>query len=125
GSELRRVRRFAGTALAGVALAQAAFACVSVLREGTRIDVDPTLYPVQALRFLAQNAIVGRVALPFDWGEVALWSLPAGSSVAVDGRFTTAYPQYVLDESWRFMSGDAGWNGLLTRYPTDVVVSAR
>ena len=77
------------------------FACIGVVREGTRIDVDPTVYPVQALRFLAQNSIGGRVALPFEWGEVALWSLPGGSTVAIDGRFTTAYPQEVLDEAWR------------------------
>ena len=65
---------------------------------------------MQALRFLAQNGIAGKVALPFDWGELALWSLPAGSTVAVDGRFTTAYPQEVLDQSWRFMAGAPGWN---------------
>ncbi len=111
--------------IAAMTVVQVALAILVAAQTQGRIDVDPNLYPVQALRFLAQNDIVGRVALPFDWGEVALWSLPAGSSVAVDGRFTTAYPQYVLDESWRFMSGDAGWNALLTRYPTDVVMSAR
>ncbi len=111
--------------IAALTAVQVALAIAVMARTQGRIDVDPNLYPVQALRFLAQNDIVGRVALPFDWGEVALWSLPAGSSVSVDGRFTTAYPQQLLDESWRFMRGDAGWNDLLTRYPTDVVVSAR
>jgi len=111
--------------IAALTAVQVALAIVVIARSQGRIDVDPGIYPVQALRFLTQNDIVGRVALPFDWGEVALWSLPAGSSVAVDGRFTTAYPQYLLDESWRFMRGGDGWSDLLTRYPTDVVVSAR
>jgi len=111
--------------IAALTAAQIVIAVAMLGRTRGRIDVDPNVYPVQALRFLAENDVVGRVALPFDWGEVALWSLPAGSSVAVDGRFTTAYPQQLLDESWRFMSGDPGWNDLLTRYPTDVVVSAR
>jgi hypothetical protein len=104
---------------------QIVLAVVVIAHTRARLEVDPGIYPVQALRFLAQNGIAGRVALPFDWGEVALWSLPAGSSVAVDGRFTAAYPQDVLDETWRFMRGSPGWNDLLTHYPTDVVVSAR
>ena len=51
--------------------------------------------------------------------------MPAGSTVAIDGRFTTAYPQEVLDEAWRFMGGEPGWDDLLIRHPTDIVVSAR
>jgi hypothetical protein len=113
-----------GGIVASTALQIALVLVISAHTRGS-IDVDPASYPIQALRFLAQNGIHGRVALPFDWGEVALWSLPSGSSVAVDGRFTTAYPQQVLDESWRFMRGGPGWDDLLTRYPTDVVVSAR
>lgn len=102
-------------------------ALIVVVSERTRgqIAVDPHTYPIQALRFLAQNGIGGNVALPFDWGEVALWSLPAGTTVAVDGRFTTAYPDEVLEEAWRFMRGDPGWSDILARHPTDVVVASR
>ncbi len=123
--DLRRVRRLAAVGLAAVAVVQVALASTSVLLSGARIDVDPARYPVQALRFLAQNHLGGRVALPFDWGEVGLWSLPTGSTVAIDGRFTTAYPQEVLEEAWRFMEGGPRWDDLLTHHPTDVVVSAR
>ena len=56
---------------------------------------------------------------------MALWSLPAGTTVAVDGRFTTAYPDEVLEEAWRFMRGDPGWSDILARHPTDVVVASR
>ena len=69
--------------------------------------------------------ISGNVALPFRWGEYALWALPAGSRVAVDGRFTTAYSRSFLDEAWRFMSGEPGWDALLQRYPTDIVITHR
>ncbi len=124
-AQLQRVRPLVATGFVAVALVQAGFAAVSVYRDGPRIDVDPGVYPVQALRFLAQNRIGGRVALPFDWGEVALWSLPAGSTVAIDGRFTTAYPQEVLDEAWRFMEGGPSWDDLLIRHPADVVLSSR
>ena len=124
-ADLQRVRRLAAASLVAVAALQVVFASTSVVRDGTHIDVDPNVYPVQALRFLAQNRIGGRVALPFDWGEVALWSLPPGSTVAIDGRFTTAYPQEVLDEAWRFMQGGPSWDDLLTRHSTEVVISAR
>lgn len=126
---MRQVGRTCARVLrGGIATATAVQILVLVLvaaHTRGQIEVDPDTYPIQALRFLAQNGIGGRVALPFDWGEVALWSLPPGSSVAVDGRFTTAYPQEVLDEAWRFMRGGAGWDDLLTRYPTDVVIVAR
>ncbi len=125
GGDQRMCARVLSGGIVALTALQIVLAVAVTARTRAHIEVDPNTYPIQALRFLAQNGIGGRVALPFDWGEVALWSLPAGSSVAVDGRFTAAYPQDVLDETWRFMRGSPGWNDLLTRYPTDVVVSAR
>jgi hypothetical protein len=104
---------------------QVALAATIGLQTRGRIVVDPWSYPVQALRFLAQNDIAGNVMLPFRWGEYALWSLPPGSRVAVDGRFTTAYPQELLAAAWRFMNGEPEWDTLLTDYPTDIVVADR
>jgi hypothetical protein len=117
--------RLARAGIAVAAVLQIAGAGVACWRAGGRIEVDPRVYPVQALRFLAQNAITGNVALPFRWGEYALWSLPAGGSVAVDGRFTTAYPGSILESAWAFMSGGPGWDALLNEHPTDVVVTDR
>jgi hypothetical protein len=111
--------------LAGAAAVQIAVAGLASWRAGGRIEVDPRAYPVQAFRFLAQNGIAGNVALPFRWGEYGLWALPAGSRVAVDGRFTTAYPRPLLEAAWAFMSGGAGWDALLTEHATDVVVADR
>lgn len=111
--------------LAGAAALQIALATVAGVQARGRIVVDPWTYPVQALRFLAQNGIGGNVALPFRWGEYALWSLPPGSRVAVDGRFTTAYPEALLATVWEFMRGGPEWEALLTDYPTDVVVADR
>jgi hypothetical protein len=111
--------------LTAAAALQLALAGITGVQTGGRIVVDPWTYPVQALRFLAQNDIAGNVALPFRWGEYALWSLPPGSRVAVDGRFTTAYPDDLLAAAWRFMSGEPEWDTLLTDYPTDIVVADR
>lgn len=109
---------------AGAAL-QVAVALVTAWAWRGGIAVSPSYYPVQALRFLAQNGIGGNVALPFRWGEYALWALPAGTKVAVDGRFTTAYPAPLLEEAWRFMAGGPGWDTLLEDYPTDIVIADR
>ncbi len=123
--ELAATQRLARGGLAVAAVMQLVLAVLVIGKSGVRIDVDPRTYPVQAMRFLDQNAISGNVALPFDWGEFALWSLAPESKVAVDGRFTTAYPTEVLAEAWRFMTGGDGWDDLLTRHPTDIVVAAR
>lgn len=111
--------------LAGAAALQVAVALVTVWAWRGGIAVSPNYYPVQAVRFLAQNGIGGNVALPFRWGEYALWALPAGTKVAVDGRFTTAYPAPLLEDAWRFMAGGPGWDALLEHYPTDIVIADR
>ena len=124
-SDLVRTVPLLRAAIGAAAALQVALAVAAALRAGGRIEVDARTYPIQAVRFLSQNAIGGNVALPFDWGEFALWSLPPGSRVAIDGRFTTAYPQPLLDQAWRFMTGAPGWDDLLTRYPTDIVLADR
>lgn len=125
GAAYRSVADLArGGVIAGAVL-QLTVAALAVGTHRGTIAVSPTYYPVQALRFLAQNDIVGNVALPFRWGEYALWALPAGTRVAVDGRFTTAYPGSLLADAWSFMSGGQGWDALLERYPTDIVVADR
>ncbi len=111
--------------LTAAAALQIAVAGATAHRWRGDIAVSPSHYPVQAVRFLAQNGISGNVALPFRWGEYGLWALPAGSRVAVDGRFTTAYSGPFLDDVWRFMAGGPGWDALLRDYPTDVVIADR
>jgi hypothetical protein len=90
------------------------------------IAVSPALLPrAGRSAFLAQNDIVGNVALPFRWGEYALWALPAGTRVAVDDASPPRIPESLLADAWSFMSGGQGWDALLERYPTDIVVADR
>lgn len=120
-----RLPGLARVAIAGAAAMQLVFAIVLTVSWRGEIAVNGRTYPIQAMRFLVQNDIVGNVAAPFDWGEYALWALPAGSRIAIDGRFTTAYPPDLIEDAWRFMAGGQDWDALLTRYPTDVVIAAR
>lgn len=74
-----------------------------------RIFVSPTVFPVDAVRFITLNHLQGNLLLPFDWGEYAIWHLYPRCRVSVDGRYSTAYPDTVLDLSNRFLAGRPGW----------------
>ena len=80
---------------------------------GYGIFVSPILFPVSAVRFLNENRLEGNLAVPFDWGEYAIWHLHPGSRVSIDGRYTTAYPDAVIEAAWRYQDGEAGWDRLL------------
>ncbi len=74
-----------------------------------QIFVSPQVFPVDAVRFISRNHLDGNLLLPFDWGEYAIWHLYPRCRVNVDGRYTTAYPDAVLDQANRFLVGGAGW----------------
>jgi hypothetical protein len=78
-----------------------------------QIYVSPEQFPIEAVRFIEREGLSGNLALSFDWGEYAIWHLYPSCLVSIDGRYTTAYPPEVIDRSWRFMSGDAGWDDIL------------
>ncbi len=80
---------------------------------GLQIFVSPDQFPVDAVRFLKRNHLSGNVALPFDWGEYAIWHLHPDCRVSIDGRYTTAYPDAVIGDAWRFMEGSEGWDRTL------------
>jgi hypothetical protein len=125
GAAYRSIADLMRGGLVAAACLQLVVAGLAVGKHRGTIAVSSAHYPVQAMRFLMQNRVVGNVALPFRWGEYALWALPPGTRVAVDGRFTTAYPHELLEDAWSFMAGSQGWDALLDRYPTDIVVADR
>jgi len=94
-------------------------------RDGLEIRYDRGDYPVDALAFLRHHGIAGNVAVPFEWGSYAIWNLPAGSKVFIDGRFETVYPEEVIRDYFAFRAGEPGWELLLDAWPTDVVVVRR
>jgi len=90
-----------------------------------RVVVSPLEYPTQAADFLLRNRIEGNLAVPFDWGEYFIWKLSPGSRVSIDGRYTTAYPHRVIEDSWEWMGGGQKWSRLNERYPTEIAVTKR
>jgi len=89
------------------------------------IIVDPNVYPVSAIRFLKVNSIKGNLLVPFEWGEYAIWKLYPDNKVSIDGRFDTVYPEEVINDHFNGMKSEEGWNSLLEKYSTDIVLARR
>lgn len=94
-------------------------------KTGFNIIVDPNVYPVMAVQFLKMNNIKGNLLVPFDWGEYAIWKLYPDNRVSIDGRFRTVYPEDVIEAHFDGARSQEGWNTLLKRYPTDIVLARR
>ena len=64
-----------------------------------------------AVEFLRENQLRGRLLTWFDYGEVAIWHLAPGLRVSYDGRRETVYSRTVQDAHSRFYgsAGDAGY----------------
>lgn len=60
---------------------------------GPSILISPAQYPVQSVAWLKDNhqALGNRLALPFGWGEYAIWHLYPDYQVSMDGRYETVY----------------------------------
>jgi len=90
------------------------------------IRVEPYYFPfpARAVAFLRQSGVRGNMAVPFDWGEYALWHLEPGVKVSIDGRRETAYSDEIYRQSLDFERGTGVWDALLTTAQTDLVLAA-
>lgn len=106
-----------GKKVAGWQLAAAGAACLALLvATGDRlrnIRVQRESWPVDALQFMADEQLFGRTIVSFDWAQYFIAAMcaeesPVGpvSSVAMDGRFDTCYPQEQIDLHMDFLLGD-------------------
>lgn len=86
------------------------------------IIVDPAEYPVHAVHFLKLNGIKGKILVPFNWGEYAIWKLYPGCQVSVDGRFRTVYSEEILGDHFKAGHDILGLKELLEKYPADIVL---
>lgn len=73
------------------------------------LHVDKDYYPVEAMQFMADHDLDGKVFVSFNWAQYALAVFADGSPdsrIAFDGRFRTCYPQHVIDMYFDFILGD-------------------
>lgn len=62
------------------------------------LPIDGSWAPdLEAARFLADPAARGRLVLPFDWGEFALWHFGPRLQVSTDGRRETVYTEETVN----------------------------
>ncbi len=93
----------AGAIVAGIVLQSFALA--------GRLSDFPVLrsqYPVDALQYMVDHRMSGKLVVAFNWAQYALAALAPDVSVGFDGRFDTCYPQEAIDVHFDFLLGDSG-----------------
>lgn len=99
-----RMRRGAVVALLAV-IALQSFAIDERLKS---FPVDRGRYPVDALQFMADRHLDGRLVASFNWAQYAIAALAPDVKLAFDGRYDTCYPTKVVDMHFDFLLGEAG-----------------
>jgi hypothetical protein len=74
---------------------------------GPHVQVNPSVYPTEAIQILKGRFMGPNIAIPFKWGEYAIWHLSPAYKVSVDGRYETAYsPEYVESHIKAYYEGN-------------------
>lgn len=60
--------------------------------------------------------------VPYDWGAYVMWRLGPAVKISMDSRYEVAYPPWRLDEDDQFYFARPGWQEILEKYPTDLVL---
>jgi hypothetical protein len=117
---LARVVRWA--AALGVSVAIALQSSVLCLRTA-QLPVYRHMYPVDAITFMTEHGMTGRLVVSFNWAQYALAALAPDVQVSFDGRFRTCYPQEVIDRNFDFLLGEN--NGRRFRSPASGPIDGR
>lgn len=72
------------------------------------LPVVRSQYPVDALQYMVDHRLNGKLVVAFNWAQYALAALAPDVKVGFDGRFDTCYPQEAIDVHFDFLLGGAG-----------------
>lgn len=100
------LRRFAMTAL----VASIGLQSFALSKKFTEFPVERTRFPVDALQYMTDRGLDGKLVVSFNWAQYAIAALAPNTRVAFDGRFRTCYPQEVVDMHFDFLLGEYGGN---------------
>jgi hypothetical protein len=81
---------------------------VALSRRLSDFPVLRSQYPVDALQFMVDHRLSGKLVAAFNWAQYALAALAPDVTVGFDGRFDTCYPQEAIDVHFDFLLGDSG-----------------
>src|SRR6266404_3697483 len=79
---------------------------VTLAVQSRTLWVNRSRSPVDALQYMADRHLAGKLVVHFDWAQYALAALAPETTVAFDGRFRTCYPQEVADLYFDFLLGN-------------------
>ena len=104
---LTPIIRFGAVAALLAAIGLQSYALQDRLRD---LPVERDHYPVDALQFMVDNDLHGKLVVCFNWAQYAIAALAPETRVGFDGRFRTCYPQEVIDMHFDFLLGKADGN---------------
>lgn len=78
----------------------------ALARRLSDLPVLRSQYPVDAIQFMVDNRLSGKLVVAFNWAQYALAALAPDCTVGFDGRFDTCYPQEAIDVHFDFLLGD-------------------
>lgn len=70
------------------------------------LPVSRFAYPVEAIEWMAEQGVHGKLVVSFNWAQYAIAALAPDIRVGFDGRFRTCYPQEIVDRHFDFLLGD-------------------
>ncbi len=82
---------------------------------------EPLMPEPEALRTIQSGALRGRMVTFFDWGEFAIWYLPPGLRISMDGRRETVYSQQTIDRHLELFQGTRAGIAYLRQLDPDYV----
>ena len=83
------------------------------------------MYPAGAVDYLIDTRFHGNLMVPFVPGGFVMWKLHPNVKVSLDGRYEVAYQHGILEENESLYTAADGWQKILAKYPTDVILVPR
>ena len=81
----------------------------------------PPMPEREAVEFIRQSGLRGRVLVWFDWGEYVIWHFSPRLLVSIDGRRETVYSDELIASHMAFYLGDSTALALPTRIVADYI----
>ena len=129
-----RWRKLAGPGLPLLAVAMTAYFGAACLEDGKLLALSPArasdgnlltapYQPVEAVAFMREQGLSGKVLTEFEWGEYLAWELSPSVNVAFDGRYETVYQDDFSKEFFALLQSEDGIARFLAKYPPDYVLA--
>ncbi len=79
---------------------------ITLGRRLSDLPVYRSNYPVDAIRWMHDREMTGKLVVCFNWAQYAIAALEPRMAVSFDGRFRTCYPQEIVDMNFDFLMGE-------------------